>query len=165
MEDAILSNLVTNEDIPQEIKTGLGSKNGHIINTLVSDLIQQSHREGAICFSEEIFKLYQILIEFNYESIYKHKSLTNYKVFIDRMIRTIYEYLKDQFIKHGFDYDGYKNENIELAKAFGKYLEKMQHIYLKENNLPNQLLSDYLSGMTDGYAIKAMKEICIPNPL
>lgn len=41
----------------------------------------------------------------------------------------------------------------------------MKGLYEKENFIPKQIVTDYISGMTDNYALKAYKSIKIPNPI
>jgi dGTPase len=165
IEDAITSGIITQEDIPEEVQSILGENNGEIINTLVLDLIDASEKEHKICFSDEIYSKMVQLKEFNYKEIYGHKSLTEYKKYTGNMIKVIFEHLKKLFCKYGFDFKGYQTENIPISKSFGIYLKKMEHVYSHDNNVPNQILSDYISGMTDSFTIDSMKQICIPKEL
>lgn len=52
VEDAIIAGFIAQEDIPNEIKSQIGTSNGEIIDYLVQDLIENSHEED-ISFSEK----------------------------------------------------------------------------------------------------------------
>lgn len=165
IEDAIVSKLIKKDDIPESIKKLLGTSNGEIINALVEDVISESTKNDKISFSEEIFQVMKDLRKFNYERIYDHQILTDYKVFVDRIISTIYNHLISLYCKYGNEYEHYEKEKLKISRSFGSYIKKMEDVYLNSNNVPNQILSDYISGMTDTYAIDAMKQISIPQPL
>jgi dGTPase len=165
IEDAIVAKIIDKEDVPERLRHELGNNNGEIINNLILDLIEASSIQGKISFSEEKYQLMNELKTFNYEKIYKHEKLANYIVFVDRMIITIYEHLKRLFCMYGFDFHGYEKEKLEISNSFGHYLSKMKDIYIDDRNVPNQILSDYISGMTDSYAIDAMKQLSIPREL
>lgn len=165
IEDAILAKLIKKSDVPQNVVEALGTHNGEIINTLVDDLIHESKNSKRIKLSNEKFELFNDLKDFNYTMIYKHKRLIQYGSFTEHIIESIFEFLTRLFCKHGFNYEGYKSESIDFAKAFGRYLKKMEKIYKDDKNVPNQILSDYISGMTDSYALYAMKQISLPKPI
>ena len=72
-----------------------------------------------------------------------------------------------------FDIEFYKKSHMNVDKYFGRYLENMNDFYntekkennLNEGDLKKLILSDYISGMTDKFAIDFMKEISIPKPI
>lgn len=165
IEDAITSRIISREDVPEEINFVLGSKNGEIINTLVSDLIKTSAEQGKICFSDEKYELMNRLKDFNYAEIYQHERLSNYTSYADRMITLIFDHLKGLFTRYGFDTEGYESELLPISNSFGRYLHKMKKVYSEEPDIPDQVLSDYISGMTDTYAVDAVKQICIPQEM
>ena len=165
IEDAIVSKIISKDDVPEEISRELGNNNGEIINSLIIDLIETSLAKRKISFSETKYDLMIKLRDFNYTRIYKHEKLADYISYVDRMISAIFEHLRNMFCRYGFDYGKYTLEKLEITKCFGIYLEKMQQIYKDEKNIPNQILADYISGMTDSYAIDAMKQISIPQEI
>jgi dGTPase len=164
IEDAIVSSLIKDSDIPSPIRKALGSKNGEIIDSLVTDLIENSDDNG-IGFSDKKFDLLIKLRDFNYNKIYNHAKLTEYKKFVSKIIASICSHHRELFCRYGLDYKAYENEPLTISKRFGSYLKKMNDLYIKEDNVPNQILSDYISGMTDSYAIRIMKDISLPSDL
>jgi dGTPase len=166
IEDAIISGLITSKDVPETIRPNFGKYNGQIINELVTDLIRETSESDKIQISDNAFEMINSLSIFNYEMIYTHKKIQKYKRFIEPMIRQIYEYLQGVFFSFRLDYDKYSfDDNLQITQSFGKYLRKMEPLYLKESFQIEQILTDYISGMTDNYVLKAAKEITIPKPL
>ncbi|WP_367888802.1 hypothetical protein [Desulfoluna spongiiphila] len=41
----------------------------------------------------------------------------------------------------------------------------MDEFYSNESFIPQQIVTDYISGMTDDYALCCMKQITIPKPI
>jgi dGTPase len=166
IEDALLANMITEDDIPQNVKKALGKKNGEIINSLVVDIIDSSAGMDCITFSDSSYRLVQALKQFNYEKIYRHKILSDYEIFAKRIITTLYNYIGELLVKYKTDYDSYCQEPTKLSANFGSYLKKMDGFYyqvVQDKNL--FILMDYISGMTDDYALWCMQNISIPKPI
>lgn len=164
IEDAIKAGFIKDKDIPEEIVKNLGEKNGEIIDTFVKDVIENSN-ENEIGFSDKISELMNLLKNFNNENIYKHKEINTYKKKASKVIETIFYYLKEIFEKNEWDLEKYDDDSIPLNKRFKNYLYKMKDFYLKEKTGVIQIIVDYISGMTDAYALKCAEEIIFPRPI
>jgi dGTP triphosphohydrolase len=114
------------------------------------------------------------LKDFNYESIYSHPRIKEYRKYCKRIIATLFEYLSALYYSYHWDFDWYlKEDNLDIDKFFGNYLKGMQGFYLSEMKASNwsngdmgkQIVADYISGMTDKFAIDCMREISIPRPI
>ena len=70
IEDAIRLGIIKKEDIPKSITDILGDNNAEIVNTLVTDIIDNSYNKPYIKLSKEVFNALNLLIQFNYEHIY-----------------------------------------------------------------------------------------------
>lgn len=165
IEDALIANFIKEKDVPESIKKELGNSNGEIINTLVLDIIHSSKNNDCICFSEKKFELINELKKFNYKHIYNNKRILEYKEFGKRIIKNLFEHLSNLYAKYGLDTKKYLRSNIRLDKLFGRYLEKMRDFYTKEGLIPNQIIIDYIAGMTDDFALESIKQITIPKPI
>lgn len=165
IEDAIKADIISEENIPKDIKEKLGEKNGEIINTFVEDLIKWSNENGKIGFSENIFNLMEELKNFNYDKIYKSDIILNYKVNVKKIIEIIYKHLLELFLDKEWNFKRYSEDLIPLNKRFGNYLNKREKIYKEEETESKQIVVDYISGMTDAYALKCAKEIIFPKPI
>jgi dGTPase len=164
IEDAITSKLIYSKDIPDKISK-FGADNGEIIHELIMDLVETSNKSQKISFSDETFEIVDAMKNFNYNFIYGHEDLKSYIKYVERMINIIFEHLKELYCRFGLDYGKYSREKIPISRAFGEYIKKMKDFYSNEKNVPNQILSDYISGMTDSFAIDAVKQIIIPQAL
>lgn len=167
IEDAIIAGFIRKENLPERLKHEVGTSNGEIINELVRDLIRTSQDKDIITFSDEKFELLKELRDFNYENIYFHPQIADYKNYGKNIIQTIFNYLLEKFNKYEFELQAYMNkDNIYLDQQFGSFLKQMQHFYEVENkNQPEQIILDYVSGMTDSFALKSMKQIIIPRKI
>lgn len=165
IEDALLANYISIGDIPCEIRKELGEKNGDIIDTFVNDLIENSANSNTIKLSEEKFELMKKLKDFNYDRLYKHKQIENYKKMGKNILENLFHHLYELINKEQYEFPRYKESKFKLDMEFGAYVNKMYKFYT-ETKAPNwQIVTDYLSGMTDIYALDSIKEITIPTPL
>lgn len=164
LEDSVILGFINEKDIPIKIKRELGEKNGDIINRLILDLISNSN--DSLRFSEEVTGLLLDLKDFNYEKIYGHKRLQDYKIFINKMISDICDYLLEFLDTYGFkkqSSESYDQDNI-LYK-FSNYLVKMESFYQKEETSHKQIITDYVSGMTDSFLLEAVNNMTFPTPI
>jgi len=173
IEDAIIAEFIVEDQIPKSIQEKIGKSNGEIINYLILDLIKNSTEEE-ICFSEECHKLIIELKDFNYQAIYNNPRIKEYKVYCKRIISTLFDYLSKLYFSNHWDLDFYLNkENLNIDIFFGNYLKGMEKFYKDEKtsnkwtegDLGKQIIADYISGMTDNFAIECMREISIPRPI
>jgi dGTPase len=166
LEDALLGGLIEYTDIPKRVRTALGKKNGEIINTLVLDIINSSSDTDLIRFSDQKYQLLSELMRFNYANIYKHPTLLNYITYASRIVTELCDYLRKIYRKYGMEYKQYEKEVSRLGKNFGSYLKRMQGFYSKQKgNLTTLIVMDYVSGMTDDYALRCMEDLLIPKPI
>ncbi len=166
IEDAMVAGFITRNDVPLEVRERLGVTNGDIINTLVMDMIENSKERNELGLSDEKFETIKKLRDFNYKYIYHNDKRQNFKHYADKLINTIFDYLSELYLKFGKDYPKYQKGwlGIKLDWMFGKYLEEMHEFYQNETDV-NVILTDYVAGMTDLYALDCMKQITIPAPI
>jgi len=105
------------------------------------------------------------LKRFNYEHIYFHKALQTYEQFCTNIIVRLFEHFSQLFDTYAFDMIAYQNLHLAIDRQFGDYLAGMKHFYEKHNEKTNQIISDFISGMTDSYCIEAARQITIPVPV
>ena len=163
IEDAIIAKLISLEDVPREIQTELGSKNGEIIDTLVEDVIAASAKENTVCFSVERHALMLNLKKFNYEKIYRHPRIQRYIEQCDRVISTLFDYLVALRTDFECDWPRYENSDCPLDNHFGRFANCLNDVY--EGASVETLVVDFIAGMTDGFALKSMHQISIPEPI
>jgi len=140
IDDAIRAGIMRETDIPEEIVCALGTKHSERINTLILDMIEESEKSGVIALSPPVAFVFESFREFMYERVYlntKAKSEEN-KVF--GIIEAIFDY--------------YQKRPDELP-------EEYRHI-INTDGL-SRAVSDYISGMTDKYAVYVYEKLFIPE--
>lgn len=162
LEDAISLRIVSKDDIPVPVLKNLGAKNGEMIDTMVKDVITNAGTHGMIGFSDPVYEAMLSLHKFNISRIYTSSHLVNYHQYIERIIRTLWHYLSEIFDRHGFDTEKYASEKTTLAGEFGHYLGKMKNFYMNVEKSHENIIQDYVSGMTDTFAIDSVKELFNP---
>ena len=165
IEDAMVAKYITENDIPPIVRKELGKRNGDIINKLVIDVIENSSKKNLIAFSDETSELVIALKNFNYKKIYNHPDLIRYDEFCKNIIFNLFDHLQNLWDKYSNDFDAYKNSGIELDKHFGKYLKNMSDFYNYSETKSHVVITDYIAGMTDLFALEAIKQITIPPPI
>jgi len=146
IEDAICLGIINKEQIPQSIKETLGTSNREIINTIVSDVIENSRDKSYIKLSKNIYGAILDLKKFNYENIYLKANTEEDLKYYEAMFRSLFNrYLLD--IKKN-------NKESTIHKTF---LYNMSDKYLSETT-PARKVIDFLAGMTDDYMEKCYKE-------
>lgn len=165
LEDAYIAGFITDRDVPEKVRNILGDRNGQIINSLIIDIIQNSKDSDRIGFSDEKYELVTELKKFNYSKIYNHPNLKKYDKFCDRIINNLFEYLHNLYVKNRNETQKYTETGIELDKQFGDYVNEMYSFYHFRNEDIKQIVTDYISGMTDPFALESIKQITIPKPI
>lgn len=163
LEDAIQLGLIQPGEIPAAGRRLLGENNSEIIDNLVNDLIRTSLGKGAVGFSDEVYGAFVEVKDFNYRRIYTSPALTGYHQYFGRILETLFTYVGEIFERYGLDTEAYLRENNTLAARFGDYVCKMEAFYGKEESPPEQVVFDYIAGMTDDFAIESVQEIMVPR--
>lgn len=146
LEDAIRLKLLKKEYIPKKIVKVLGDSNKKIISTVINDIINNSRGKNYIMLSDNVYNALMELKKFNYENIY-HKSYTSiYKEKIEKDFRCLFIQYKSDVIN--------KNKNSNIVSS---YLKNMCADYKK--NSPEQIVVDYIAGMTDSYFAKEAEKL------
>jgi len=161
IEDALVAKIITRDDIPERISSKLGGSNGEIINTLVIDIIQNSIKEGKIGFSDRYYELMVEIKDFNYTKIYTSLNKSNNEKYCINIVNALFAHLLDNYDNI---IDGNHN-NLALDKGFQRYVASMDYLYKRENADKTQIVIDYVSGMTDNYALASFQEITLPKPV
>ena len=139
IEDAININLISRDDVPDNIKKVLGTTNKEIVNTIILDIITNSLDKPYIKMSDEVFKAIFDLKDFNYKYIYSKANTKEQLEYYRNGMNSIYtRYLDD-----------IKNNNTD-SEIFTIYINNMDESYLK-NTSPERIVIDYIAGMTDEF--------------
>ncbi len=158
LEDALRAHLVNEDDIPKEVKTTLGKTNGKIIGTLVENLIEENTQHpDAIGFSEKINQAVRQLYKFNYEKIYRHPRVARHTENVHGIIKLLFKKL--------YAYMSNPKEIDKLTKpqVFTQLDYFIKYTDCEANATPEQVVMDFIAGMTDNYAVRSFKDLYIPR--
>ena len=137
IDDAIRANVLTEEDIPNEITNILGKNKTLRINSMVKSVVENS--KDTIMMDEETEKAFLKLNEFMFERVY----LNSYVKGEEKKVPGIIEGLFTALLKTEKLPDDYKP--------------------IAERDGINQAVCDYIAGMTDHYAVSLYNEMYIPK--
>lgn len=146
IEDAVRLGVVGLEEIPKEIVDVLGITNSDIVNTIVTDIINNSIDKNYIKMSSNINIALNKLIEFNYINIYNKANTTKELNNIKLMFKNLFDLYYKQVVEKAYDED-----------IFKVYLLNMDKSYIDETSQTRKVI-DYMAGMTDDFFIKQYKK-------
>lgn len=141
IDDAIRAQVLTEEDIPLELKKTLGFTTKQRLNTLIHNIIMNSRDRNDIVMSTEIEQAMIELRHFMFEHVYKNPIAKGEEVKAKAMIEQLFHY----YMEH-------------IEQLPGKYLRM-----LDEGEKPERVVCDYIAGMTDQYAITKFSEYFLPQ--
>ena len=186
IEDALLLKIISRDDLRDVYE--LGHKHGQktvntsvIMHELMGDLIENSSVEKGICFSHEKQNFIDSIKKFNYEKIYNNEKFNYYKKYANLVINSIFEellkyYDKENTInnlqadidkKYRFvlsDFKGWIIKYCDTSIFDTRYLKNSlnnEKVYgtLDNEDVYKEAIIDYISCMTDAYAIKCFNEL------
>lgn len=140
VDDAIRAEIITADDIPKEVSAVLGATGRERINVMITSVYQSSYGKNEITVGDDVKKALTVLREFMFDNVYLTKKALKEEERAYNMVSTLYRYF-------------YKNPSTLPSRYFNLLSE-----YDKDT-----VICDYLSGMTDRFAIKTFKEIFIPQ--
>ena len=138
LDDTIRAGILREEDVPEIIRTRCGERNSERINSIMLDLIENSGG-GVIKMSDYMQEAVDFFHSFMYSDVYTNPIAKGEESKVDGIIAGIFEY----YVKHP-----------------EKMPAELQLIAEREGK--ERAVCDYVSGMTDGYAMEKYSEIFIP---
>ena len=138
IEDAIRAGILTADDLPREAVEILGHSHTERITTLVAAVI--AHGTDTIGMAPEIQQAHDLLHSFMYENVYHNLNAKAEEQKAKILIEELYRY-------------------------FRQHPEKMPELYRKiaQDEDVDRAVCDYISGMSDGYAVDLYSELFIPR--
>ena len=112
------------------------------MNVITHDVIIHSMDKDTIQMSEEIDDAMQGLRKFMFDNVYRNPVAKKEEARAVKMVQNLYYYYLDHI--------------EELPEEFLQLMEK-------NGDSKEQVICDYIAGMTDNYAVKTFQEIFIPE--
>ena len=140
IDDACRAGILSIGDIPREIREVVGDGHSQRINAMVTSVIDFSTGKNYIGMTPEIGEATDKLRTFMFENVYTNA------------------------IAKGEE-DRAKEVLVRLFEYYVRYPEKMPSLYYgnTKNEGVERCVCDFISGMTDRYAIEQYKELFIPK--
>ena len=138
IDDAVRAGVISENDIPREIRDRLGHTKSERINTLVTSIVKNSGEDIKMDAETEVY--YDMLHNFLYDSVYKNPVAKSEETKVLGIVEGLFKY-------------------------YLKQPEKMPEEYLKIAQKDGEIraVTDYIAGMTDHYAITVFSDIYIPK--
>ena len=140
IEDAERAGILKEKDLPKEIIKILGNDKSKRITTLVKDLVLNSMDKPFVALSQEKEEAMEELRNFMFKNVYHDNDAKSEEVKANRLIELLY--------KHFLDCP-----------------QNLPSLYLKvrEKDGDVKAVLDYISSMSDNFAIKVFRENFIPE--
>lgn len=138
IDDAIRAGILTEEDIPLDVRQVLGHSKSQRINTLVMSVVRASG--DTIAMEPEVEKRYHALHDFLYQSVYTNPVAKGEESKVNDMIFWLYSY----YVGH--------SEKIPDEYSFIRETEGIERAAV-----------DHIAGMTDRYAEWVFQDLFIPR--
>ncbi len=139
-DDAIRAELLCEEDIPLHLRKTLGFNTRDRLNHFTHDIISNSQGKDDIIMSEETKQALGEMRVFMFQNVYKNPVAKSEEVKAQAMLEQLYYFYMDHI--------------EEIPIKFQKFME--------EGDDKGRVVCDYISGMTDQYAITKFREYFIP---
>ncbi|MCF8008275.1 MAG: deoxyguanosinetriphosphate triphosphohydrolase [Halanaerobiales bacterium] len=141
IDDAIRADLISIDDLPQDAINTLGKNHSKRIDTMVRDMINMSMGKSDISRSKEVYNATRKLRKYLFENIYFGSLAKKEESKAIKLLQLLFKY--------------YMNNTEQIPDQFR----------LKESDFTTeQIIIDYIAGMSDRYAIKVGKDLFIPKP-
>lgn len=141
MDDAVRAGILTEMDIPADIRAVIGSSAGERLDCFIHDIVTNSMDKNDIIMSEPVAKAMKDIRQFMFEHVYTNPLAKAEENKAEVLMETLYSY----YMKHADD----------LPEEFLKLLS--------EGEPRERVVCDYVGAMSDRFAIAVYNEIFVPK--
>ena len=142
IDDGIRAGILKESDIPSEYTDVLGNSTKERLNTMISDIIMNSIGKNDLVMSEPVRKAMTELRKFMFESLYLNPTAKSEEAKADKLITELYRYNVANTDK--------------LPDTYKRFITEF-------DERPEQVVCDYIAGMSDQYSISKFQEIFVPK--
>ncbi|MCR5398329.1 MAG: deoxyguanosinetriphosphate triphosphohydrolase [Lachnospiraceae bacterium] len=141
MDDAIRGGILKEEDVPESIAKVVGYTTGQRLDTFIHDVVITSMNEPDIKLSEPVAQAMKELREFMFDNVYTNPKVKGEEKKAEELLETLFDHY----------YDHADELPIEMKHMLDKGEEK------------ERVVCDFISSMTDRYAIALYEDLFIPK--
>lgn len=142
IDDGIRAGILKESDILSEYTDVLGNSTKERLNTMISDIIMNSIGKNDLVMSEPVRKAMTELRKFMFESLYLNPTAKSEEAKADKLITELYRY--------------YVANTDKLPDTYKRFITEF-------DERPEQVVCDYIAGMSDQYSISKFQEIFVPK--
>lgn len=146
IDDAIRAGVLTNNDLPEDVRKVLGHTHGERIDVMVRSVIEASDKNfkngvGEISMDERIYEATMKLRDYLFDHVYFNCFAKIEESKACEMIKQLYNY--------------FYNNTDKIPAENRKYLEQGESV--------ERVVCDYIACMTDRFAVHTFESIFIPE--
>ena len=138
IEDAVRAGVLDPATLPKDCTAVLGQTKSARITTMINSIL--AHSDGDVAVGAEENEAFLALRDFMYATVYVDKTAKAEEQKVDKVIGELYEY----YLAH---VDQMSNFYVQLA-------------YQDD---PERAVTDYISGMSDEFAIRTFEDVFVPR--
>lgn len=142
IDDAIRGYIITEEQLPKQYTDILGHSLNQRLSTLIHSIVSNSENNNNIIMATEVEDALYQLRKYMFDHVYTNPVAKGEEKKAQHMLQFLFDY--------------YMNYLDLLPK---EYLERME----ENKETPSRAVCDYISGMTDRFAVAKFKELTIPK--
>jgi len=142
IDDAIRGGILSELDLPPKYRKVLGNSTKERLNKITHDVIIHSMDKPDIQMSEEVEEAMTGLRKFMFENVYRNPVAKREENKAVEMVKKLYAYYM---------------EHEDLIP------DEFKHLSMLYGDSKEQIVCDYIAGMTDNYAVKTFQEIFVPE--
>lgn len=142
IDDAIRAGIISSDSLPKELTKVLGNSSSQRINTMINGLIDKSYGKPIVEMEDEVYEATMELRQYMFKNVYMDSVVKSEEVKIKRLLTELYKFYME-----------------DLSRIPENHL----NLYNGRSHSDEDIVSDYIAGMTDTYAKKQLKNIFIPK--
>ena len=135
IEDSVRAGVISEDDLPKDCTDYFSKNQSTRLGKMITDVITNSIDKPKVAMSEEAWYYVTKLREWMFENVYLDPVTKAEEKKARNIVKSLYEYYSENLVS-----------------------------YCNKEDIP-QLVTDYISGMSDQYAIRRYLDIFIPKPL
>lgn len=140
IDDALRAGILSPEMLPGKATDVLGKTHGERINTMIESIVRASGNKNDITMEANVLEATDALREFLFKNVYFNSEAKSEESKAEELVETLYNY--------------FASRPEKLPSEFSQTVEQEG---------AERAACDYISGMTDRYAIRMYSEIYVPK--
>ena len=138
IEDAVRAGVLDPATLPKDCTAVLGQTKSARITTMINSIL--AHSDGDVAVGAEENEAFLALRDFMYATVYVDKTAKAEEQKVDKVIGELYEY----YLAH-----------VDQMSTF--------YVQLAYQDDPERAVTDYISGMSDEFAIRTFEDVFVPR--